>query len=249
MRLALLLRSSKYFKGFITVYKILKDGFVRYGVAEKKVLVHEDAVELRKFDSITNNKQILRKILKFPLNKTIIIYSGSLGEGKGIKTILDSSKILNNGDIIFIIIGGRTDEIKYWKKYVHQNNIMANVKFISFRENREIPIYLKSADILLAPYSLNSRIIKWISPIKLFEYMASKVPIIASDVKRLREICNNNECLFFKVDDAKDLSIKINKLIENKELQEILVQNAYKKVKNYTYKKRCKEILNKFLDI
>jgi len=107
-----------------------------------------------------------------------------------------------------------------------------------------IPRYLKSADILLAPYSLSCETVDWMSPLKIFEYMAAKVPIIASNVKRLIEICDNNECIFFNVDDPIDLSEKIILLSESEVLQKELIRNASKKVRDYTYKNRCIEILN-----
>ena len=82
------------------------------------------------------------------------------------------------------------------------------------------------------------------SPIKIFEYMASKTPIIATDAGRMGEICNNNECLLSNPDDPIDLSKKIDYLISNEKLRTKLQQNAYTKVKNFTYKKRCKAIIN-----
>ena len=78
---------------------------------------------------------------------------------------------------------------------------------------------------------------------KLFEYMASKTPIILSKWKRTSEICNNEECLFTSLDDPKDLSEKITILINDKNLRNKLVQNAYQKAKMFTYKKRCQKII------
>ena len=76
--------------------------------------------------------------------------------------------------------------------------------------------------------------------------MASKTPIITSDVARIKELCNNNECLFFEVDNAEDLSKRIKSLLNSKTLQEKLIKNAYKKSKNYSYSKRCKTIIEHF---
>ena len=43
-------------------------------------------------------------------------------------------------------------------------------------------------DIHLAPYQLSVPTVKWMSPLKIFEYMAARRPIIASDLPVLREI-------------------------------------------------------------
>ena len=171
------------------------------GIPEEKILVFEDAVELNKYDSIKKSKTELKKLLNMPTNKKIIMYTGSIIEGRGIDTILDAANILEDRNLIFYIIGGYSKDIKKWKYYKKRKKIEANVKFLGFIENRKIHLYHKAADILLAPYSTKCSTVDWMSPIKIFEYTASKVPIIASDVKRIKEICNNHECLFFNNDD------------------------------------------------
>ena len=61
---------------------------------------------------------------------------------------------------------------------------------------------IKSADLLLMPYqskvSINSKnfndeISKFISPLKMFEYLATGIPIVSSDLKVLREILINQK--------------------------------------------------------
>ena len=111
-----------------------------------------------------------------------------------------------------------------------------------------IPYYLKASDVLLAPYSLGCKTVNWMSPLKIFEFKAAKVPIIASDVSRLREICDNSECLFFEVDNPIDLGEKIKLIIKDKDLQFQLIKNAYQKVINSSYEKRCNQII-KFAEL
>ena len=76
--------------------------------------------------------------------------------------------------------------------------------------------------------------------------MASKRPIIASDLPSIKEIVSENEVLFFKADDERDLALKIEKLINDRELQTRLAENAYEKVKNYTWEKRARKIIEIF---
>lgn len=238
------LKNDKYFRGTITITKELKEHHLKAELSKEKIIIIEDAVELEQFDAITNNKTLLRKNLTLPLGKKIILYTGTLRDGRGINTILNSAKYLREEDLIFCFIGGNKDEIKEWKKYIKINELGGNFSFLGFKQNKLIPLYVKSADILLAPYSLNCSTIEWMSPIKLFEYMASKVPIIASNVRRIKEICNNQESLFFDVDNPKDLSEKIKILLNNRDLQDKLVQNAYNKAKEFSYINRCKKIID-----
>ncbi|MHA1251507.1 MAG: glycosyltransferase [Candidatus Helarchaeota archaeon] len=232
------------FKCLITIHPIIKEYLINAGVPAEKILILDDAVDLEKYDSINMDKNDLRKMLKLPINKKIILYTGSLKEGRGIDIILNAANLLENQNLIFYIIGGSDKEVKKWNEYVKKFRLKGNIRFLGFLENELIPYYHKAADILLAPYTSSCLTVKWMSPIKLFEYMASKTPIIASDLPRIREICNNNECLFFLENNTEDLCEKIKTLLENKDIAEKLVKNAYKKAQQNSYLIRCKKILN-----
>ena len=171
------------------------------------------------------------------------MYTGNLNEGRGLEIIIEVAKFLKKGDHAFYIVGGSKKEINSWRSFINKQKVKADIAFLGFKENNLIPFYLKSADVLLAPYSMECSTVRWMSPLKLFEYMASKVPIIVSDVDRIKEICNNDECLFFQADDPRDLGKKIKFLMQNRELQKKISKNAYDKVKNHTYSKRCDIIL------
>lgn len=238
------LKEKKYFKGIVAIHKIFKKRIIDFGFSSKKILVMENAVNLDKFDKVKYNKLKLRRKLGLPLNKNLIMYSGSLNtKGRGIDTCLEAVKILNNQNFSFYFIGGNKKQIKYWKNFCIKEKIKTDVNFLRWIENALIPYYLKAADILLAPYSLKIPTLKFMSPLKIFEYMATNVPIIASNVKRIKEICNNNECLFFNADNSIDLTNKIELLIGNKELRKEITQNAYYKSRKYSFSIRCEKII------
>ncbi len=244
LQILLKLKNNRYFKGIVTIHEAIKKQFLNHNVPKDKIFIYEDSVDLEKFDAISDNKNLLRKRMNIPLEKKIILYSGQLNEERGISTILEAVNILNNSEICVYLIGGNKKEKEKWINYIKKNDFKINVKMLGFLPNKVVPFYLKSADILLATYSLNVPTLKWMSPLKIFEYMASKTPFIATNFKRIREICNKKECLFTKSGDPVDLSKKIDLLLKDKELQLKLIEKSYNKVKNYTYKKRCKKILD-----
>ena len=84
---------------------------------------------------------------------------------------------------------------------------------------------------------------KHTSPLKLFEYMASGRPIVASDLLSLREILTEQEAIFFKPDDPLDLALKIKEILVNQSLAEQISQNAREKVQNYTWQNRAHRAL------
>ena len=82
----------------------------------------ENAVDLKKFDNISDDKKITRKKLNMPLDKKIIIYSGIIGDSRGLDTIMDAAKILDNNMFSFYFVGGGTKKaLKKWKNYKNKN--------------------------------------------------------------------------------------------------------------------------------
>ena len=84
----------------------------------------------------------------------------------------------------------------------------------------------------------------YMSPLKMFEYMASKRPIIASSLPSLLEIMDNKNCILVKPDDMGDLANKVEKVISNKINIDELITNAYNKALQYTWENRAKKIID-----
>ena len=121
---------------------------------------------------------------------------------------------------------------------------MDNILILGQKQYSEIPYYLKSADVLVLPNSGKSNISKeWTSPIKMFEYMASKKPIIASDLPSLREILNENNAVLVRSDDFKALVNGIKMALNNINFSAKISTQAFKDVKQYTWEKRANNII------
>jgi len=244
LKLILKLIKSKYFRGIMTINELIKEKLINKGFSKNKIVSMENAIELDKYDGIKLDKKTIRKKLKLPIEKDIILYSGGLYSHKGINIILEAAKLLEEKEYSFILIGGDKKDIKKWKEYMDKNKVDSDIHFLGWKNRRLIPYFLKAADILLAIYSAKDPTIEFISPIKIIEYMASKTPFIATKMKRTLEICNNNECVFTNIDDPKDLSEKICLLLNDENLRNKLINKAYLKALKFTLDKRCEKILD-----
>ena len=246
LELVFKLCKNEYFKRIVTIHEMLKKNFMKLGIPEDKILVLEDAVDLEKFDRVRYNKLKIRQILGLPLNKKIVMYCGSLQKGKAIETILTTASKFHNGTLFFIV-GGSIKNKKYWQKRAKKKHIK-NIEFLGFQNNNIIPMYLKSADILFMPYDLNeeNNIMDYntTSPLKLFEYMASKNPIISSKISTIEKIVHHKEeALLSEPGTINEIVEFIKILLKDEDLAKKLVTNAYNKVKIYTYIKRCERFL------
>lgn len=233
-------QNSNYKKN-IVISKVLKNIILKsQNINEKNIYVAHDGSDKVfdfdiKIDSIKNN------------GKLNIGYVGSLYKGKGVEIIIEISSFLPN--VIFHIVGGKEEDIIYWKKNIFAKNII----FYGFVNQKDLSKYINSFDICLLPnqknvyienkINKNSNIGEYTSPLKMFEYMAHKKPIIASNLDVLKEVLNNKNSILVKYDNNKEWINAINKL-NDKNLRKILAKSAYNDfIKNYTWLIRAKNII------
>ena len=241
------MRINRFFRWFLrrsrflaVITKYAKEKLVVEGIPAEKIMVLPDAVDLSEFNPAIS-KEEARKKLNLPLNKKIVLYTGSfLFYGwKGIGSLLEAGKLLND-NFLLVLVGGHPWEIKK----IEELSPPSNVLLVPYQKHGIIPYYLKSADIFVLPNEKGEEISeRYTSPLKLFEYMASKRPIVSSDLPSLREVLTDKEALFFEAGNSGDLATAIQKISGNPELSDQLSYNAYEKVKEYTWDKRAKKIL------
>lgn len=225
----------------ITITAGLKNELIKDGLLEDKILVAPDAVDLDQFSAINESKEELRKKLDLPIDKNLIVYTGHLYKWKGVQTLVDAASFLSDQELI-VIIGGTNKDILDFK---NKNKNLKNIIIVGHLPQYEIPPYLKAADILILPNSAQ-RVISYTytSPLKLFEYMASKKPIIASDLPSLREILNSNNSVLVQPDNAKKLAENIKLVLQNGQLADKISQQSYDDVKKYSWLNRAKSIID-----
>ncbi len=78
----------------------------------------------------------------------------------------------------------------------------------------------------------------------MFEYMASKRPLIASDLPSIKGVLNNKNSILIKPGSVEELTAGVKKIIIKKELGEEIAAQANKDVQEHTWQKRAKRIIN-----
>jgi glycosyltransferase involved in cell wall biosynthesis len=119
-------------------------------------------------------------------------YVGHLYPGKGMETVAMLARQLHDMD--FHVVGGRDTDIAAWHGRTAD---LRNLTYHGHVPGPQVPSYLAAMDVLLAPPLPTTRsaagrdIGRWMSPLKIFEYMASGRPIVASDIPAVREILSD----------------------------------------------------------
>ncbi|MFY0543723.1 glycosyltransferase family 4 protein [Brevibacillus sp. H7] len=239
------------FRGLITIHEKIKQAHAKRGFPKHKVLVLEDSVDLMRFD-IPDDKWIWRQLLGLDKDKFYAVYCGHLYPEKGIEVILHAAKKLEHmKDVVFLFVGGLEKDKQLWEEYSIKNRVK-NVKFIGFVPNTFVPKYLKAADCLLLAYKVKNMDYKIIdihttSPLKLFEYMASKRPIVATDLPTISKVLKHeSNSLLVRPDDIADFCNGIKRLLSDRDLSVRLADRAYQDVQQYSWEDRCKRIVEVF---
>lgn len=223
-------------KKIIILTAFLKKRMEAESVDAQKILVAPDGVTPDEFAG-NQTKNSLRSDLDLPLDKKIVMYAGSLfiQPWKGVDILLDANKYFSD-DCLLVLVGGEADELKKIKENYNVRNILLKGRLPHF----EVPKYLRAADALILPNKKGEVISEeYTSPLKLFEYMASGVPIVASDLPSLREVLNENNALLVEPNNPHALAEGIGKIFNNKDQADRLAQQALSDVKNYTWDKRA----------
>lgn len=221
-----------------------------HGFLPVKYLVLPDAALQGNQPLSPSEKQLLRnKLIKINhiANYDLIAgYFGHLYSGRGIDIIQSLAEKHQN--IAFFVFGGKDWDIEELKA----GNICDNLFIMGHVPPAVVSKYMSVMDVLLMPYQRNVSIgiksaetSRWMSPMKMFEYMASNVPIISSRLPVLEEILQNGyNALLSEPDNIDEWSDCLFNIINNKDLAMKLAHNAYNDhISKYNWRIRAEKMV------
>ena len=150
----------------------------------------------------------------------------------------------------FLIVGGLERDVVRCRKLAREKNVN-NVKLRSYVPHHTMPIYLTASDLLIMPYT--SRVTigggttaqDFSPPIKLFEYMASSRPILATSLPSVSEILKDGvNTVLVEPDSAKAILDGIRKIREDQTLVRRISERAASDANGYSLEERAKKLLD-----
>jgi glycosyltransferase involved in cell wall biosynthesis len=171
-------------------------------------------------------------------------YAGRFYRGKGAEFVVMLARHLPECD--FYLLGGEISELSGLGA-----SLPSNVHICGSCHPSEVERYLAAFEILLLPPSRKvcahgnaGDIARWMSPLKLFEYMGSGRPIIASDLEVLREVLTDgHNALLAPPDDCQAWVNAVKQLVLDKSLGAKLASTALQDfLEKYTWNKRVQAV-------
>jgi len=204
-----------------------------------------NGVDLGMFGGAKNNPG-LRSKLGLPEDKKIVMYTGHLYAWKGVDVVIEAARNMrDDSEYVFVFVGGTEKDIVKYRKIIEDEGL-SNVRFLGHKEQKALPEFLAAADMLLLPnVPISEESERYTSPIKMFEYMASARPIIASDMPSIREVLNDESAVLIEPGNANALADALQSLARDPARAERLAERACADVQNFTWQKRTERILSK----
>jgi glycosyltransferase involved in cell wall biosynthesis len=231
--------------GLIVITHRLKALYTSMGMPAQDVLVVPDGIDAKRL-FLSLDKSESRQKLQISLDTKIICYTGHLFQWKGIYTLTGSVRYLPE-DCLIYIVGGRKPDIISLQRFITEQHL-SNIVMTGYVPYTDVPLFLGAADVLVLPNSAEVRISReYTSPLKLFEYMGARRPIVASDLPSLREILRHKENAYLvQPDNPKMLADGILHVIQDKTLSERMMETAYAEVQEYTWDRRATKVIEFF---
>ncbi len=173
--------------------------------------------------------------------KEVFYVGSSRYEWKGIEVLLEAVARLEG--IKLNIIGDLESRITQ----LHTFRLLekkGRINVWGYIPPASVPRVLQEAAIGVLPTS-DDRLIgrKFTSPLKLLEYMAAGMAVVASDLPSTREIVSEKEALLVAPGDPVALASGIERIVSDPELRSRLARNAFKKAGAFSWEKRAEKIL------
>jgi len=226
----------RYFYKFL-VPSIIKTSKHIFTVSQfsKNEIIECYKVDKNKISVVYNAVNKIFKLIKKDFNNEYILAVSSLNYQKNFHSLIKAFNKLKNKDIKLYLVGDI-------------NKSFADTQLLKdIEQNKNILFQGRVSDNELI--NLYSNAICFIYPslyegfgIPPLEAQACGCPVIVSNVASLPEVCSNS-ALYCNPYDTDDIKEKIELLVNDKDLQNELIQKGFENIKRFSWEKSAKKLI------
>jgi len=166
------------------------------------------------------------------------------GVDKGVlQCVKKMLELLEDVSFNVVIIGGPLKKLNEIKDLVNNSNFSEHFRFSNRISQKKLAMEIANFDIGIIPYPKNAHMNKFASPLKIFEYLASGVICLASDLDSHNEI-KKNGINFFENNNFSDFKDQLRSLISNTEEMKRQKQLILSQIEDLSVDKRSKNLLD-----
>lgn len=166
----------------------------------------------------------------FNKDKKIALYIGTFEYYQGLDIIIEAAKYLKEQSIdyvLFACLGAENKHLQFLSKYIEKEGLKE--MFLLYKRISPATAYelLQQADVLLSPRKEGNN-----TPLKIYTYMQSGKPIIATNLLTHTQVLNNANA-FLVEPNGKSFALAILEALNNKEKSKKIASTAKENFNNY----------------
>ena len=202
------------------VSEVERDNLLRRGVADHKIIVNPNGVDVDKFKPGIGGEQQRDKLGVAP-DETLVGFVGTFGPWHGVLALAEAITLIpESARIRFLLVGGGSLRSEV-ERILSDAGVIERVIFAGTVEHERVPAMLDACDILASPHvPLADGSAFFGSPTKLFEYMAMGKGIVASRLGQIGDVLEDEKtALLVEPGNVRELSEAIQRLAATPELR------------------------------
>lgn len=179
--------------------------------------------------------QPLRHQLGFAGDDLVMIYTGNMDRVRTIdKLVLAFAGIAERYPQARLVLVGSGDQIPHLQSLVKERDLSDRLKFTGIVPYSQVPRYLRAADIGLA-YVADKVQYRNQPPLKTVEYLASGLPVVATDTPGNRRFVRHGQNGLLVPDSVETLARGLCELAERRDARLSMAREARNSVRRFSY--------------
>ena len=214
----------------ITINKKLSEFAINMGSKSNSTILIDAGIDLDSYDPDLDDSKI-RKEYKIKKSDIVLFFMGWIYEFAGMKELArhlgENKEKYPNYKLLIVGDGDAYDELC---QIQNEYNLEKQLILTGKQPFEKIPEFLASADFCLLPAHIDEPIMQDIVPIKIYEYLAMKKVVIATELPGISTEFGYNHGIEY-INEASEVLNKVDEILNNNEYDEI-ANNAREYVKS-----------------
>lgn len=187
----------------------------QWHVSPEKVVVFSNVADVHRFRPDPVARAEVRAALGLG-DEPLAIFVGNFFEWHDVTTLLKALALLQEKmPEVHLVLVGDGDRRQAMEQLAKELGLEQVVHFTGLLPHEQVPRFLAAADVAVVPYPPLGEDL-WLSPLKLYEYMAAGTAVIASAVGQLPEVIQNGQNgLLAPPGDVSAMALALQQLLQD----------------------------------
>jgi glycosyltransferase involved in cell wall biosynthesis len=220
-------------KRIVTISESSRNDIIEaYGVKPEKVRVVYPGIK----PTLPSRMSLEDMNEAFGIKGKYILFVGTLQPRKNIAKLIEAFSDLNDKEMSLVIVGKKGWQYDQIMGAPKKFGVEERVKFLEKVSDEDLPSLYKHAEFFILPSLYEG------FGLPVLEAMSYGCPVITSNISSLPE-AGGDAALYVDPKDVKDITEKMNRLLEDDKLRRELSEKGKEQIKKFSWEKSAKEVL------